>query len=194
MDRENSRQFLASLATWDVDDDAWVESSVAFFSDNLENMDSDFIASFLREKKQEGGSLVEVMREHAYKGSPAAQVALGALMLEGKGVDKNTHEAIFWLKRACIGKNPNAGLLLSNVYANGLGVRASLIKARQYMQASADLGVSRAQYHYAMMLLDEEWGAVDEDESLRYMKMAAHNDYAQAIDFLNENGLLARGD
>jgi hypothetical protein len=194
MEPEKIREFLDSLAIWDVEDDKWVESSITFFSDNLEKMDSEFVASLLREKKKGAGSLVGVMKEYAYKGSPAAQVAIGALMLEGKGIEKNTHEAVFWLKRACIGKNPNAGLLLSNVYANGLGVRESLIKARQYMQASADLGVSRAQYHYAMMLLDQEWGPVDEEEALRYMKIAAHNDYAQAIDFLKENGLFGLGD
>lgn len=190
MDIEKIKSFVESLSEVELSEDKLIERSNHFFAENCSEIDAEFINKLMNNKAN--GTLVgiELMEEYAYKGSPAAQVAIGVLKLEGKGVQKNMPEAIFWLKRAYIAKNPKSGLMLSSVYANGIGVKECMAKAREYMKGSADLGVPKAQYYYAGMLLEGEGGPVDEESAIDYMFLAANNGNEEAIEFLTENELI----
>ena len=187
---EKVRDFINSLSNAELDDDELLEKSNQFFSTNCSEIDAEFVNRLLTNKAEGTNVGIELMENYAYKGSPAAQVAIGALKLEGKGVKQSVPEAIFWLKRAYIGKNPKAGLMLSSVYANGIGVKENMVKSREYMKGSADLGVPKAQYYYAGMLLEGEGGPVDEESAIDYMFMAANGGNEDAIEFLTINELI----
>ncbi|MEA1988331.1 MAG: tetratricopeptide repeat protein [Pseudomonadota bacterium] len=190
-DLEKVKNFVASISEKDLSNEELLQKSNEFFAENCSEIDAEFINKLLSAKKEGSNIGLELMEEYAYKGSPAAQLAIGAIKLEGKGFAKNVPEAIFWLKRSYIGKNPKSGFMLSSVYANGIGVAENMYKAREYLKGSADLGVPKAQYYYyAVMLIDGEGGAVDEELAVDYMLLAANNGYEDAITFLKENGLI----
>lgn len=190
VDITDVRYFVQSLSEDDLNNEDILAKSNKFFSENCSEIDAEFINCLMRNKSEGNNVGISLMEDYSYKGSPAAQLAIGALKLEGKGVDKNIPEAIFWLKRAYIGKNPKAGLMLSGIYSNGIGVQECMIKSREYMKGSADLGVPKAQYYYAGMLLEGEGGPVDEDEAIDYMFLAANNGSEEAIEFLTVNELI----
>lgn len=189
---ESAKKFVASLSERELSDDELLHKFGEFFEDNCVDIDAEFLNK-LFEAKADGLNIgFDLMEEYAYKGSPAAQLAIGALKLEGRGVPKNIHEGIFWLKRAYIGQNPNAGFLLCDIYANGIGVKENMEKARDYLKTSADLGVPKSQYFFAMMLLEGEGGAIEEDTAMGYMLNAAENGYEKAVEFLEENNIMQR--
>lgn len=175
--------FLESLSEKDISDEEILQKADSFLNESCEAQDAEFLSHVLNRK----GNPIELMEKYAFSGSGAAQVALGALKLEGKGVEKNVSEALFWLKRAYNSKNPKSGLLLFSVYVNGIGVKEDMTKARAFLKVSADLGVPAAQYYYAGMLLEGEGGSFDEGAAMEYMAFAADNGHDQAIEFLEAN-------
>ncbi|MDP5460334.1 tetratricopeptide repeat protein [Alishewanella sp. SMS8] len=187
---EQAKKFIESLSEQDLSDDELLAKTNKFFSENCSEIDAEFVDKLLSSKAEGLNVGFELMEEYAYKGSPAAQLAIGALKLEGKGVVMNVHEAIFWLKRSFIGKNPKSGFLLFSVYANGIGVSENMVKAREYLKGSADMGVPKAQYYYAGMLLEGEGGEIDEELAIDYMFLAANSGYEDAITFLKDNELI----
>lgn len=189
-DLDKFKSFVASISEKDISDDELLQKSNEFFVENCSEIDAEFVNTLLSAKAEGTNIGLELMESYAYKGSPAAQLAIGVLKLEGKGIAKNVTEAIFWLKRAYIGKNPKSGLMLSAVYANGLGVTENMVKAREYLKGSADMGVPKAQYHYAGMLIDGDGGSIDEETAIDYMFMAANNGYEDAVTFLRDNDLI----
>lgn len=182
--------FVKSLSEKDLSNEELIRKSNQFFSENCTEIDAEFINRLMTIKADGTNVGFELMEDYAYKGSPAAQLAIGVLKLEGKGVEKNVPEAIFWLKRAYIGNNPKSGLMLSTVYSNGIGVKECMTKAREYMKGSADLGVPKAQYYYAGMLFEGEGGPVDEETGIDYMFKAANSGNEDAIEFLTVNELI----
>lgn len=187
---ENVRNFVSSISEKDISDDELLQKTNKFFTENCSEIDAEFVNTLLSAKSEGANIGLELMESYAYKGSPAAQLAIGVLKLEGKGIEKNVPEAIFWLKRAYIGKNPKSGLILFSVYANGIGVTENLAKAREYLKGSADLGVPKAQYYYACMLIDGDGGPSDEETAIDYMYMSANNGYEDAVTFLKDNDLI----
>jgi len=176
-------EFLESISDEDISDEEILQKADSFVNQNCEAKDAEFLSHVLNRK----GNPIELMEKYAFNGSGAAQISLGALKLEGKGVEKNISEAIFWLKRAFNSKNPKSGLLLFSIYVNGIGVNEDMAKARTFLKASADLGVPAAQYYYAGMLLEGEGGIFDEDTAMEYMVFAADNGHKPAIEFLESN-------
>lgn len=187
---EQIKKFVESITQDNISDDQLLARSNQFFQANCTEIDAEFINTLLSAKSEGLNVGIELMQEYAYKGSPAAQLAIGSLKLEGQNIEKNIPEAIFWLKRSYLGKNPKSGLILFSVYANGIGVAEDMVKAREYLKGSADLGVPKAQYYYAGMLIEGEGGSVDEESAIDYMFMAANNGYEDAITFLKENQLI----
>jgi TPR repeat protein len=184
------KAFVSSLSEKDIESDELIKKSNKFFAENCSEIDTEFINSLMENKSKGTNIGIELMENYAYKGSPAAQLAIGSLKFEGKGVEQNIPEAIFWIKRAYISNNPKSGIMLSSIYSNGIGVQECMIKSREYMKGSADLGVPKAQYYYAGMLLEGEGGPVDEDEAIDYMFLAANNGSEEAIEFLTVNELI----
>lgn len=186
---ENLNDFISSITEEDLEDEELLDRSSKFFSENISELDAEFSNNLLALKASGKAPGVEFIEKYAYRGSPAAQVAVGTLMLEGKGVEKNTTEGIFWLKRAFANDNPLSGFVLAGVYINGNVVKENFAKAREYLRGSADLGAPRSQFWYAEMLLSGKGGVVDEELGIQYMRIAAENGNENAIAFLEENDL-----
>lgn len=180
-------KFIELLSENKLSESEVLQQADKFFNENHQELDTEFAKKIMRNSIGNNFHLIE---EYAYKGSGAAQLALGALKLEGKGMLQNISEAIFWLKRSMNSNNPKAGTLLYSIYANGNSVKKNMAKARFFLKHSADLGVSKAQYYYACMLIDGEGGPTDEKTAIEYMYFAAQSNYVDAIEFLVENGFI----
>lgn len=190
IDSEKVKAFLARLKADHMTDDELISKTNSFFAENCHQLDAEFVKRVLAEKASGNNITLPLIEEYAYLGAPAAQVMYGVMKLEGQGVGKNEQEAIFWLKRAFNGNNPNAGVVLSAIYANGIGVAVNMQKALAYAKVPAELGVPKAQYCYALLLLEDASAPVDEDVVISYMVAAANNGHAKAIKFLKDNSLV----
>lgn len=190
IDSEKIKAFINTLKADRISDDELISKTNGFFAENCHQLDAEFVKRLLAEKAAGNKVTLPLIEEYAYLGSPAAQVVYGTMKLEGLNVSKNQQEAIFWLKRAFNGNNPNAGVLLSAIYANGIGVAVNMQKALAYAKVPAELGVPKAQYCYALLLLEDASGSVDEETVISYMVAAANNGHAKAIQFLKDNNLL----
>ncbi|TXH97538.1 MAG: sel1 repeat family protein [Rheinheimera sp.] len=189
MDFDKLKVFMATLKSDHMTDDELISKTNSFFAENCLQLNAEFVKRLLEEKAVGNNISLQLIEEYAYLGAPAAQVMYGVMKLEGQGIAKNEQEAIFWLKRAFNGKNPNAGVVLSAIYANGIGVAADMQKALAYAKVPAELGVPKAQYCYALLLLENASTPVDEDIVISYMVAAANNGHAKAIKFLQDNNL-----
>lgn len=88
------KEFVESLSESETDSDEILKKSNEFFSENCSEIDAEFINKLLTNKAEGANIGIELIQDYAYKGSPAAQLAIGALKLEGKGVEKNIPEEI----------------------------------------------------------------------------------------------------
>ena len=186
---KNTRDFMASLSEGQMSDDEMISEFSKYVKNNCGELDAEFSQAILTSEPQARMSLVE---DYAYKGAPAAQLSMGALKLAGKSIQQNIPEGIFWLKRAYLCKNPNAGLMLFVVYSTAIGVSKDLVKAREYLTYSADLGLPKAQYYLAIMLLEGQGGAMNEEQAIDLMSASASKGHTDARAFLQANGLHSR--
>lgn len=190
MDAEKVKAFVATLKAGHISDEELISKTNSFFAENGHQLDAEFIKRVFAEKAAGSNAVPQLIEEYAYLGAPAAQVMYGVMKLEGQGVKKNEQEAIFWLKRAFNGNNPNAGVVLGAIYANGIGVAVNTQKALAYVKVPAELGVPKAQYCYALLLLEEATELADEETAMSHMVAAANSGHAKAIKFLKDNNLV----
>ncbi|MEM8982139.1 MAG: hypothetical protein AAGC71_03880 [Pseudomonadota bacterium] len=189
---DKARAFIASLGHEDLSDAELIERSAEFFEENVPALDAEFATTLLQQAAdQSGEAALGIIEQFAGRGSAAAQLALGAMLLTGISMNKRETEALFWLKRAFNGNSPKAGILLAAAYSGNSSLAVNMEKARHYMQGSADLGVPKAQYLFACMLLEGEGGPVDEQTAIAYMLAAGRSQHEDALEFLSDNNLLS---
>lgn len=129
-------------------------------------------ANLLRDQgKFEEGAAANRMA--ADKGDPQAQHILGTLYIDGKGVPRDSKEALKWLKKAA-----DQGFELSidaigRIYADGQGVKKDPEQAFEWHKKGADRGNPNCQY---IVGWDYKYGAgtkPDNMKSFKYHQMAA---------------------
>ena len=98
-------------------------------------------------------SLAKQFSSRAEQGDPIAQNNLGALYLQGKGVQQNYITAKNWFEQAASQELPGAMFNLAMVYLRGYGVEADLNKTNHLLEKSAQRGDRDAQFflglHYS---------------------------------------------
>ena len=119
---------------------------------------------------------------------PEAQYRLAVLLLQ-EDTAETQPEALDLLARAAAGKSLHTAALaarsLGNIYAKGqAGVTPDMRQAATWYRQAARGGDARSQLVYAIMLLDGEWVQKDEKQGMAMLRMAAGQDYPQAIALL----------
>lgn len=119
---------------------------------------------------------------------PEAQYRLAMLLLQ-EDTAETQPEALDLLARAAAGKSLHTAALaarsLGNIYAKGqAGVTPDMRQAATWYRQAARGGDARSQLVYAIMLLDGEWVQKDEKQGMAMLRMAAGQDYPQAIALL----------
>ncbi len=101
------------------------------------------------------GKAVEHYREAAAKSSDWARFNLGCLMLEGKGVARDTDEAFRLFMSAVEQGHVKSLNMVGRCYENGWGCPQNMAEAIQWFRRSAEAGDFRGQYSYAQVLIEQ---------------------------------------
>ncbi len=98
------------------------------------------------------------LREAAAKGSAQAQFEVGAILGEGRVLEKNPEEAARWYERSAAQGFVPAQYRLGNLYELGSGVDKDLEQARLWYQRAAEAGNRMAMHNLAALYAGGELG------------------------------------
>ena len=129
----------------------------------------------------------EYLKKAAAAGLPEAQYRLGMLLLQDDSGDYPA--ALENLRLAASGKSLHTAAMaaraLGNIYAKGhAGVAPDMQQASAWYKQAARGGDARSQLVYAIMLLAGENVPRDEEQGMALLRMAAGQDYPQAMALL----------
>ena len=99
----------------------------------------------------------------ADQGDPNAQINLGAMYDNGKGVPEDPATAVEWYRLAALQGNRLAQYYLGLMYANGRGVALDVSAATEWYFKAAQQGFAKAQFNLG--LLYTEFPALGESDS-----------------------------
>ena len=95
----------------------------------------------------------EALFRLARRGEDAeAMTTLGAMLMQGDGVDKDPALAVEWLMRAVEKNQSEAQWRLGLAYAQGVGIVKNTTEASRLLQLSVAQANSDGQYHWAQLL------------------------------------------
>lgn len=117
-----------------------------------------------------------LFEELAEKNIPGAQIALGAIYLEGKGVSKNYQIALHWYRKAAEQGHPLAQYEIGAMYDAGLGVIENKTEAAKWFRRSANQGYGKAQINLGAMYYSGEGVPVSIEDSFKWFAIAARGD------------------
>jgi uncharacterized protein len=101
---------------------------------------ADFAKGLSAYQKGDFNAAAKEWRPEAEEGDPAAQLNMGLLYLDGKGVPQDPTEASRWFRRAAEQGNAAAQHNLGAMYATGQGVRRDYVEAYKWMNICAASG------------------------------------------------------
>lgn len=102
-----------------------------------------------------------------------AMAALGALLMQGDGVDRDEVMAVEWLRRAAEKHHAEAQWRLGLAFARGEGIAKNAPEAARLLQLSVAQGNRDAQYHWAQWLEKSSNHADAKAQALRLYEAAA---------------------
>ncbi|CAO3645736.1 unnamed protein product [Mucor fragilis] len=121
---------------------------------------------------------------------PQAFQPLGCCYLNGTGTQVNPMQAIFWFRKSAEELNDSIAYFnLADIYGSGLvqGVPVDIPLALSYLNKSADMGYTEAQYRMGMIYLQGEYGVcVDERTAANWFKLSASKSHAESIWMLSQ--------
>ncbi len=129
---------------------------------------------------QDFAAALQLYRQSAERGLPAAWFSLGMVHELGQGVPANLEEAFkFYLKAAERGYAA-AQFNVGNMYANGAGVPQNLFEAAVWFRQAAEAGVPEAQFNLGLAYELGRGLRQDEGLALRWYRRSATKGNARA--------------
>jgi TPR repeat protein len=115
---------------------------------------------------------------------PYAQLMMGNLYAEGKGVDREPAHAVYWWKKSALAGNPESQFNLGKACLDGQGVGKDATQAVHWLIKSAEQGNNDAKYLLGKMYY--EGYSVPEDKALGkdWLAQAAAQGHSAAINLL----------
>lgn len=121
-------------------------------------------------------------------GDTQAQFELGKLLLYGDGVERNTSEAMVWLRKAAESDHRGAQVLLGNTLSRGVDVDQDYAEAARWYLRAAQRGDAEAQYVMGSFYSVGLGVNPDSKESRRWYGAAAKQGNAKAQERLSDDG------
>lgn len=118
-------------------------------------------------------------RKAAEQGNASAQVNLGAMYAEGRGVPQDFREALSWYHKAAKQGDDAAAFNLGVMYVEGQGVARDLRKAMKWYRQAADRENALAQFNLGTMY-EQSADALSLREAVAWYRKAALHGYAPA--------------
>jgi TPR repeat protein len=114
----------------------------------------------------------EFWRPLAEKGDSTAQYLLGALYLDGKGVEQDDAKAFMWFQRAANQGDARAQYNVGASYAEGAGVQKSEVDAAKWFQRAANQGMVFAQLNLGLLYAAGNGVPHDNVEAFKWLDLA----------------------
>jgi len=121
------------------------------------------------------------VRSAAEYGVPAAQLRLGRMLLEGRGVEVDERAALAWFIRAADQGNAEAMNMVGRCYENGWGSAVDFAHAASHYRRSADAGHDWGEYNLGNLLFDGRGVPQDLEKALQWYLRAAHRGHGRAM-------------
>src|SRR6516165_9606818 len=110
----------------------------------------------------------------AQSGVNNARAKYGFMLLNGIGVKQNKLEGETWLRRAALAGDPEAALIVANIYVRGEGdLPPSFAEAAQWFRLAAEGGSKNAARALAILHLTGAGTPRDADEAAKWFRKAA---------------------
>ena len=93
------------------------------------------------------------IRDAAVHGSPAAQLVLGQILLDGRGVARDPAQALIWFERAAEGGEAEARNMVGRCHERGWGVPQDYRRAARHFEDAARRGHVWAKVNLAQILM-----------------------------------------
>lgn len=122
---------------------------------------------------------------------PGIDFALGYMLANGFGADRDEPKAFEYFKTAADAGDYEAAYNLGLMYRNGKGIRQDKRKAAEYFSQAAKSGQTVAAFNLAVMLSNGDGVGKDEKAALSWYKTAVRGGYAAAC--INIGILYAKG-
>jgi TPR repeat protein len=150
--------------------------------EHLRAMNGPQLASVLEGEPHETYPWVKTAAIH---GVAEAQLRLGGMLLDGRGVEQDRVAACRWFVRAARAGHAEAMNMAGRCHEHGWGVPASDRKAAYWYGRSAESGHDWGEYNYAHMLFDGR-GGVRQDRAAAFAlyRRAAERGHARAMNLV----------
>jgi Sel1 repeat-containing protein len=119
-------------------------------------------------------------RIRAEQGDPESQFMLGSIYFHGKGVPKDSVEAVRWYRKSAEQGNAKGQYSLGYMYHEGYGVPQDFAEATRWWRKAAEQGDAKAQDGLGFAYNRGEGVAQDYAEAVRWYRKSAEQDYANA--------------
>lgn len=153
----------------------WLSLSFAALAGPLEEADSAHRAGDFT-------TAADRYRPLAAQGEPVAQFRLGVLYEEGKGITKDSREAIRWYVVASAQGHAEAAYNLARMYHDGRGVPQDHRRARHWYKVAAQQGDTKALVNLGVMTVHGDGGPRHYRKALELFSVAAHRGDGRAKD------------
>jgi uncharacterized protein len=124
------------------------------------------------------------VRSAADCGLIAAQLRLGRMLLEGKGVPLDAAAALSWFRRAAARGDAEAMNMVGRCLENGWGTAPDPVQAAQHYRASAQRGYDWGEYNLANLLFDGHGLPRDRKLALHWYRCASQQGHGRAMNLL----------
>ena len=124
------------------------------------------------------------IRSAADYGLIAAQLRLGRMLLEGKGVPLDRAAALAWFRRAAARGDAEALNMVGRCLENGWGSEPNAAQAAEQYRASAERGYDWGEYNFANLLFDGRGVPCDRRLALHWYHRAAAQGHGRAMNLL----------
>jgi len=124
--------------------------------------------------------VVKNVQKAADQGDASAQVNLGSMYIDGKGVAQDDKQAVKWYRKAANQGNANAQYNLGIMYSDGKGVVQDDKQAVRWYRKAANQGNANAQSNLGWMYENGKGVAQDDKQAVKWYRKAANQGYASA--------------
>lgn len=128
-------------------------------------------------------------------GDPRAQVVLGSMYRDGRGVSKDELNAMKWYRKAAEQGNSTAQINIASMYLNDTGIPKSLQlqQAEVWVRMAAEQGHPKAQAALAAMYANGDGLVKDAQQAVAWFRKAAEQGFAKAQSGLGSMYSAGRG-
>jgi hypothetical protein len=119
-------------------------------------------------------------RIRAEQGDSESQFRLGSIYFHGKGVPKDSVEAVRWYRKSAEQGNAKGQYSLGYMYHEGYGVPQDYAEATRWWRKAAEQGDAKAQDGLGFAYKRGEGVTQDYAEAVRWYRKSAEQDYANA--------------